>query len=338
MEQDLSPENIINLGNGFKAAKVLLTAVELGVFTELAGGPRSLEALQAALGLSRRRSTRDFFDALVSLKMLRHRDGHYSNTRETDTFLDRNKPTYIGGLLEMYNHRLYRFWGDFTEGLKTGNPQNEARNGEEFFAALYADPDRLKEFLRAMAGISLFTAKALAKKFPWQDYKSFADIGCAQGVLAAEVVTAHPHLQGIGFDLEPVQSIFNEYIAERKLTRSLSFQKGDFFSDDLPQAEVLVFGQILHDWSLDQRKFLLAKAYRTLPQGGALIVYEPIIDDERRENTFGLLSSLTMLIETRDGFDYTGRECCEWMQEAGFQDLRVQHLVAADSMVVGIKC
>ena len=96
-------------------------------------------------------------------------------------------------------------------------------------------------------------------------------------------------------------------------------------------------GRILHDWDLEEKKTLLAKAYEALPGGGALIVYDTIIDDERRENTFGLLMSLNMLIETPGGFDYTGADCASWMREAGFRETRVEHLVGPDSMVVGIK-
>jgi hypothetical protein len=117
----------------------------------------------------------------------------------------------------------------------------------------------------------------------------------------------------------------------------VSFRGGDFFADPLPSADVLVMGHVLHDWGLDDRKLLIRRAYDTLPVGGALIVYEAIIDDERRQNAFGLLMSLNMLIETPGGADYTGAECSAWMREAGFRETRVEHLLGPDSMVVGIK-
>ena len=157
------------------------------------------------------------------------------------------------------------------------------------------------------------------------------------GDLPVQVARAHPHLTGIGFDLPPVEPIFREYVERNDLDDRLDFVAGDFFEDELPPADVLVMGHILHDWSLEEKKELIARAWETLPDDGALIVYESIIDDDRSKNEFGLLMSLNMLIETPDGFDYTGAECREWMREAGFRDTRVQHLVGPDSMVVGVK-
>jgi hypothetical protein len=142
--------------------------------------------------------------------------------------------------------------------------------------------------------------------------------------------------RGGGFDLPPVEPIFNSYVARFGLGDRLSFTPGDFFADPLPRAEVLIMGHILHDWDLDQKRLLLKKAYDALPEGGALIVYEAIIDDDRRVNAFGLLMSLNMLIEGL-GFDYTGADCRGWMADAGFSKSYVEHLVGPDSMVVGIK-
>jgi hypothetical protein len=243
----------------------------------------------------------------------------------------------VGGLLEMANARLYPFWGSLTEALRTGEPQNEAKKGENFFAALYADAGRLEGFLRAMTGISMSTGMAIAKTFPWNEYESFVDIGAAQGALPVQVALAHSHLSGGGFDLPPVQPIFEQYVSSHGLGDRLRFYPGDFFSDPLPAADVLVMGHILHDWNLEEKQKLLAKAYATLPPGGALIIYESLIDDDRRQNAFGLLMSLNMLIETPGGFDYTGADCTAWMREAGFRETRVEHLIGADSMVVGVK-
>lgn len=326
----------MQLGMGFWASKTLLSAVELELFTELAKQPEDLDALQRRMGLHPR-SARDFLDALVSLGMLERHDGVYANTPETDLFLDKNKPSYIGGILEMANHRLYPFWAHLTEALRTGLPQSESKDNPGFFATLYADPARLKEFLYAMTGVSRGSNMAIGAKFPWADYNTFVDIGSAQGDLAAQIALQNPHLHGIGFDLPPVEPIFEEYIEELGISDRVSFVGGDFFKDSLPQAEVVLMGHILHDWNLEEKKMLLAKAYEALPEGGAVVVYEAIIDDERRENTFGMLLSLNMLIETPGGFDYTGDECLAWMKEAGFRDTRVEHLIGPDSMVVGIK-
>jgi hypothetical protein len=333
---EVTPDAILQVGLGFWASKTLLSAVELGVFTELARGPLQADVLIGRLGLHRR-AARDFLDALVALGMLRRGADVYSNTPAGEFFLDRDKPTYVGGLLEMANARLYPFWGNLTTALRTGEPQNELRAGESFFAKVYADPQHLAGFLQAMTGVSMGAARAIAANFPWREYRTFADLGVAQGALPVQVATAHPHLRGIGFDLPPVRPHFQAYVAGQGLSHRLSFQGGDFFAVPLPSADVLVMGHVLHDWDLDQRKFLIRKAYDSLPASGALIVYDAIIDDDRRQNAFGLLMSLNMLIETPGGADYTVADCTAWMREAGFKQIRAQYLAGPDSMVVGTK-
>jgi hypothetical protein len=238
----------------------------------------------------------------------------------------------------MANARLYPFWGSLTEALRTGQLQNEAKGGgEDFFASVYADPARLKGFLEAMTGISLGAAITIANKFPWDRHETFVDLGAAQGGLPVQVALAHEHLSGGGFDLPPVGPVFEEYVESHGLGDRLRFYPGNFFTDPLPATDVLVMGHILHDWNLEGKRTLLAKAHEALPEGGALIVYDAIIDDKRSENAFRLLMSLNMLIETPGGFDYTGAACASWMREAGFRETRVEHLVGPDSMVVGIK-
>ncbi|WP_026736483.1 methyltransferase [Fischerella sp. PCC 9605] len=330
-------DKIMEVGLGFWASKVLLSAVEIELFTELAQHPKDIETLQAQLGLHPR-SAQDFLDALVAMGFLRREGKIYHNTPDTDMFLDKRKPSYIGGILEMANHRLFGFWGHLTEALRTGEMQNEAKGGgENFFAAIYAEPDRLKEFLRAMSGVSRGANICIAERLPWSNYKSFVDVGTAQGDLAVQIAKANPHLSGIGFDLPEVAPIFEDYVAEQAVGDRIRFIAGDFFKDDLPNADVILMGHILHDWSLEEKKILIRKAYASLPENGILVAYDTVIDDERCKNLFGLLMSLNMLIETPAGFDYTGSDCCQWMKEAGFRETRVEHLIGPDSMVVGIK-
>jgi SAM-dependent methyltransferase len=331
-----TPAGIMQLGLGFWGSKALLSAVELGVFTALASGPLDGEELASRLGLNQR-AARDFLDALVALGMLHRQDGRYQNTTATDAFLDRGKPTYIGGMLEMANARLYPYWGRLTEGLQTGQPQNEARTGGDFFAALYADPERLHQFLHAMTGLSAGASNAIAEQFPFVRHETVLDLGCAEGGLLVTLADNHPHLRGIGFDLPGVRDSFERYVRSFGLERRLAFAAGDFFRDALPSADVITLGHVLHDWSLDEKKQLLRKVHAALPAGGAVIVFESIIDDERCENVFGLLMSLNMLIETPGGFDYTGADCQAWLREVGFSDTYVEHLAGPDSMVVGIK-
>jgi len=331
------PDHILQTGLAFWASKTLLSAVEMEVFTELAKHPEDLDTLTGRLGLHPRSSC-DFFDALVALGFLQREDGFYLNTPASDLYLDKHKPSYVGGILEMANRRLYPHWSKLTTALRTGQPQGEAGPGEtDTFAALYADPDRLKGFLRAMTGVSRGANMAIASKFPWEKYQTVADAGPAQGDLIVQVALKNEHLSCIGFDLPEVGPIFEEYVADHGLSSRVRFQGGSFFSDPLPNADVIMMGHILHDWNLDEKRMLIRKAYDALPEGGVFLAYDAVIDDERSKNGFGLLMSLNMLIETRGGFDYTGADCMAWMKDAGFRETRVEHLVGPDSMVVGIK-
>ncbi|MEU1429047.1 methyltransferase [Nocardia sp. NPDC005746] len=326
-------ERILRIGMGFWESRTLLSAVELGVFTVLGHRQLTAEQLRRELGLHPR-SARDFFDALVAMEMLRRTDGRYANTADTATYLDSTGSEYIGGFLEMAAARLYPFWGHLTEGLRTGLPQNEAREGRDF-TELYQDPERLYDFQRAMTGLSLPGAHVIAEVFPWQRWKTVADIGTAQGALLRTVLETNPHLHGIGYDLAPVEPIFTEYIAP--VADRSSFRAGDFFAEELPEADVLVFGHILHDWDLDTKRMLLEKAYRALPEGGAILIYESLIDDDRRTNLPGLLMSLNMLIETPGGFDYTATDLRGWLADAGFHDPQTEHLAGPESMVWAVK-
>ena len=331
-----TPEHILQVGMGFFASKTLLSAVEMEVFTELAKHPEDLETLTGRLGLHPR-SSRDFLDTLVALGFLERNNGIYSNTPSTDVFLDKRKPSYIGGILEMANRRLYLHWGKLTTALRTGQPQGEGGAGADTFESLYADPARLKGFLRAMSGISHGANMTIAAQFPWANYSTVVDAGAAQGDLLTQVALKNPHLAGTGFDLPEVGPIFEEYIEENGLAARVKFQGGSFFTEPLPKADVVMMGHILHDWNLEEKKMLIAKAFEALPAGGAFIAYDALIDDDRSKGAFGLLMSLNMLIETPGGFDYTGADCVSWMKEAGFREVRVEHLVGPDFMTVGIK-
>lgn len=331
-----TPERILQTGFGFWASKTLLAAITAGLFTELGKGPLDAPALAERLGW-KARSAQEAFDALVSMGMLEKEDGLYRDTEETALFLDRAKPTYMGGILEMADARLYRFWGDLGEALRTDKPQNEAKHETgDHFATLYADPERLKGFLKAMTGISAGTAQALAK-LPWEGVTTVMDVGCAEGIVPATLARTHGHLRGIGFDLPPVKPHFEAFAAAQGLRERLSFHGGDLFQEPLPKADAIIMGHMLHWADLDGKRLMLKRAFEALPTGGRLLVYDNILDEGRSQNTFGFLMSLNMLIETPGGREYTGSECEAWMRETGFSKARTQPLMGPASVVIGVK-
>ena len=331
----------MQVGMGFMGSKTLLSAVELELFTHLGGDALTGEALRERLGLAAR-AIPDFPDALVALGLL-DRDGEgpdarYRNTPDGAVFLDKSGPAYIGGILEMANARLYPFWGDLTEGLRTGEPQNEIKHtGRAMFEELYSDPARLEQFMNAMAGISMGPFMALAEKVDFSGYQTLCDVGGATGQLSIIVAGRYPHLRATSFDLPVVQPIAQRMIEAAGMSDRVEAVGGDFFADALPNADVITMGLILHDWNLERKMELIQKAYDALPDGGALIAIENIIDDARRENIFGLLMSLNMLIEFGDAFDFTGADYAGWCKQVGFKDAEVVPLAGPASAAIAYK-
>jgi len=335
------PSYIMQTATGFWASKVLLAAVELDLFSLIGDEGRAASQLGEGLGLHPR-GTYDFFDALVALKFLDREgdgpEGKYRNTPETAAFLNKKSPTYIGGLPEMLNARLFGFWNDLGTALKTGKPQSEIKhNGKPMFEALYANEVRLGEFLDAMTGFQAANFQRLAEAFDFSPYRSVGDVGGALALLSRIVGARHQHLTFSSFDLPEVAPHAQKHIEAAGMTNRIKVVGGDFFKDDLPKADVITMGNILHDWNLEKKKILIKKAYEALPEGGALIAIENLIDDARRENAFGLLMSLNMLIEFGDAFDYTGADFREWGREAGFQRFEIIRLAGPTSAAVAYK-
>jgi hypothetical protein len=335
------PSHIMQVGMGFWGSKTLLSAVELELFTKLGSEPMTGPRIAEELGLHAR-AIPDFPDALVALGLLdREGEGNgatYRNTEATAAFLDKASPTYIGGILEMSNARLYPFWGDLTEALQSGKPQNEIKHtGKPVFDELYDDPDRLEQFMNAMSGVSMGGFQALAEKFDFSKYETLCDVGGATAQLSIIVAGRHPHMRCTSFDLPVVAPIARRTIEAAGLSDRVSVASGDFFADPLPKADVITMGLILHDWNLDRKMHLINAAYDALPDGGAFIVIENLIDDARRENAFGLLMSLNMLIEFGDAFDYTGADFAGWCKEAGFKETEVMPLAGPASAGIAYK-
>jgi len=337
----LDPGQILQTSFAFWSSKVLLTAVEFEVFTKLGSRRMTGAELGAEIGLHPR-GISDFFDALVAMQFLdRAGDGpsaQYFNTPAGALYLDRSSPRYVGGWLAMLNARLFKFWNDLPEALRTGKPQNEIKHGQKgMFEELYAELPRLEQFMGAMTGLSRINFEAFAAKFDFSKFKTLCDIGGATGLLCIEAAKVHPHLRCISFDLPPVEPIAQKHIAAAGLSDRISTVGGDFFKDPFPKADVITMGMILHDWNLEKKMQLIRAAYDALPPGGALVAIEALIDDARRENVFGLLMSLNMLIEFGDAFDYSGADFRKWCGEVGFQRFEVLHLAGPSSAAIAYK-
>ncbi len=338
---DVSPERIMQTGMAFWPAKTLLSAVKLDLFGQLAGGARSAADIQRGLGLHER-SLYDFLDALVALGFL-ERDGfgetaRYRNAPDAEQFLVPGKPSYIGGFLEMANDRLYPFWGSLEQALQTGQPQNEIKDGTEtLFDKLYRDPQSLEQFLAAMADVQMGPFLALVEKFDFADYKTMLDVGGASAALSIQIAHHHAHMHCICADLPAVEPIARARIHEAGLDDRVEARSLDFWQDPFPRVDIVTMGNVLHDWNVDEKRQLIRKAFKALNDGGALIVIENIIDDERRANAFGLMMSLNMLIETRDGSDFSGADFDTLAREAGFTSTDMLALTGPTSAAIAYK-
>ena len=338
-----TPEGILQIGTGFWASKILLSAVNFELFTKLAAKKvMSAAEIKAALNLkSTDRNVYDFLDALLAFGFLT-REGiletaRYSNSVNTDFFLDKKKPSYIGGILEMLNNRLYGFWGNLEEGLRTGLPQNEAKNGGNLFDALYSDAGKLKEFIHAMSGVQMGNFMALAQTFDFSKSKTLVDIGGSAGLLSLMVAKHHAHMNCTSWDLPPVAPIANETIQQFQLSDRVKTANGDFFKDPFPKADIITMGNILHDWNEETKLMLMQKAFDALPAGGTFIAIEGVIDNERTKNVFGLMMSLNMLIETGTGFDYTFADFNKWAQAVGYKSTSLLPLAGPTSAAIAYK-
>ncbi|MBX0298165.1 methyltransferase [Haloarcula nitratireducens] len=335
-----TPERILELGQGFWAAKALLSATTLGVFTELdRNGPQTVEELERTIGLHPR-SSQDFLDALVALDLLDRDHYEYRNTPEAAAFLVEGKPTSFVGWFEMVNDRLYPFWGDLETALQTGRPQNELDDAQThpFEGVIYTDDEILEQFVGAMTSFSMAAADVIAHEFPWADHDSVVDLGTSEGVVPTRIAEVNDHVHAIGADLPRIERYFQDYVAESPAADRIEFRTVDFFADEtLPAADVYILGHILHDWSHDETRAILSKVFEAVAPGGAVVVYGTMIDEERREATLPLLMSLNMLIETPAGSDYTAGECIEWLHQAGFEGGEATPLPGPETMVVARK-
>ncbi|GGO82153.1 methyltransferase [Nonomuraea cavernae] len=326
-----TPADIFRLGSMYAMSKVVLTAVELDLFTALQDADATAEEVCERLGLHPR-ATRQWLDTLVVTGLLRRENGRYGNSEAATRFLVRGAPAYVGGFLSRSGEMLYPAWGRLTDTLRTGLPQ--ANDGD--FRELVDNPAFLDRFLTMMDSLSGHLGPELAKSYDWTAHDSVADIGGARGNLVSHLVRAHVHLKGMVFDLPQMEPRFDAHLAELGLSGRASFVPGDFFNDPLPQADVLIMGHVLHDWSEEERRMLVGKAYQALAPGGVLLVYDRMIEDEPTDAD-NLVVSLHMILTTTDGAEYTQGECLAWLREAGFRQTSVQPLGPTDSLVIATK-
>lgn len=323
-----TPADILRLGNAFCDAKALLTGVELGLFTLLADRPATVEEIRTELELHGR-GLWDLLNLLVALGLLERDAGTYRNTESGERYLVRGRQSYVGGFLERSNRNLYPAYGRLSEALRTGRPQTGSS-----FDEVAQNPQILRQFVHMMDALTHTLGPHVVEAHDWTRHKSVLDVGGCRGNLATQIVTAQPHLEGHVFDIPQMQPFFDEFVAETGMTDRVTFHGGSFFEvDELPAADVVVLGHVLHDWDPQQRKDLVALAYAAVNPGGALLVYDRMLEDEP-SHVENLVISLDMLLVTDGGSEYTVTELLDHAAAAGCTDVTAEPLGHDDTLVV----
>jgi hypothetical protein len=295
---------------------VLQSAVEIGLFEFLGKAPSTEQEICDQLGLHPR-LVGDFLDALAGLQVLVRSGDRYANSDELARYLIPGQPGYLGGGIARAAAHNYRMWGRLTEALRDGQPKSDGIADEDAFTKAYADPGLARRFLAHMDANNGFVGGELARCLDWGEYQSFVDVGGARGNVAAQLVSERPHLTGRVFDLPGVEPLFSEHMRLCGTAEKVGFTAGDFFRDPLPASDVVMFGHVLHDWAPAQRRALVHAAYPAVRPGGALVVYDQLIDDDRRDPQ-KLLQSLNVRLVRSGGSEYTVAELRGWAESAGF--------------------
>ncbi len=322
-----TPGGIIRLSAAFCDAKALLTAVDLDLFSALHSSPATEEEIRQRLALHGR-GLSDFLHLLVALGLLEKDGDRYRNATGADRYLVRGQQIYIGGFLQGTDRHLYPAWGKLTDALRTGRPQAASSSSDTI-----NDPQQLGYFVRMMDAITQVLGPELVKAVDWSGHSSVLDVGGCRGNMVGQVVKAHPELAGHVFDLPQMEPFFTEYIADMSLTGAVRFHGGDFFRDPLPKADLVILGHVLHDWNREQRAFLFQKALEAVNPGGALLVYDRMLDDEP-DHVENLVVSLNMLLVTEGGAEYPASELYEYANAAGVSSVADQPLGVCDTLVV----
>lgn len=328
-----SPAPILQLVMAFYGSQALITAIELDVFSQLSGEFVDIATAEATLGLHPRGS-RDFLDALVALGLLDRSSAGYRASTAARTYLDRTKPTYVGGYAMMAKHYLMPVWRQLGDAVRTGEPQVPTEGG--FFDG-YQDMAAARTFLGAMDAVNGKVGHDLTEAVDWSAYTSFVDVGGARGNLAAMLVNQHPGLSGTVFDMPDLLPFFDEHMTQLGLAERIGFAAGDFFADPLPSADVHILGHVLHYFGDTQRRQILESVCRAVNSGGGVAIYDRMIDEERRERPLSLLGSLNMLLTSPSGREYTPSELHGWLKEAGFEVRTTRPIGGTDVLVFAVK-
>jgi acetylserotonin N-methyltransferase len=313
---------VLQLIEDFRRSKAMFAAVSLSIFDILESAPSTASGLAQQLGL-RAEPLERLLDTCVGLKLLRRNDARYENEPIASTYLCRTKETSLAGYILYSNDVLFPLWAHLEDAIREGTPRWTQTFGEEgsIFDHFFRTPEAKSTFLHGMHGLGVLSSPKVVASFSLSGFRQLVDLGGGSGHLAIAACEKYPKLRAIVFDLPGVIETARTYISQSAAESRVSVLAGDFFRDELPDADLFAMGRILHDWPENNIRSLLAKVHRRLPAGGGILLSERLLDEDKTGPISAQLQSLNMLVCT-EGKERSLSEYRELLEGSGFTDVR----------------
>lgn len=336
---DLTPPDpapVLDLISAFRRTQVLFTACELKLFDAL-DTPKTCAALANELTLNEDALGR-LLAACVMLGLLRRDGDKYANTPAAREYLTTASPNRMLGYINYSNAVLWKLWDELPGAVREGTHRWKQVYGTDgpIFAQLFRTPADQREFLLGMHGYGLISSPQVVAAVDLSRYRTFVDLGGATGHLATAAVQRWPNLSAVVFDLPQVIGLTQEIVNTTPVADRVKIVGGDFFADDLPPGDVYALGRILHDWTEAKILKLLTKIHAALPPGGAVLLAEKVLHDDKAGPDWAVTQSLNMLLVT-EGKERTLGEYAGLLERVGFRHVTCRRTAAPLDAVMAVK-
>ncbi len=317
-----NPAVVLDLLEAFRRSKVMFAAVSLGVFDALAAGPLSLDALAQRIGASHDGLER-LLDACVGLGLLARQGTNYANTPAADVYLTSASPRRLTGYIGYSNDVMWKLWANLEDAVREGTHRWQQTFGWDgpIFSHFFRTEAAKREFLMGMHGFGVISSPQVVAAFDLARYRRLVDLGGATGHLVIAACERYPQLEGVVFDLADALPLAEEIVSASPVAGRITLTGGDFFTDPLPEGDIYALGRILHDWSEEKILKLLTRIYERLPAGGAVLIAEKLLDDDKSGPRWAQMQSLNMLTCT-EGKERTLAEYRALATQVGFGEVQ----------------
>jgi acetylserotonin N-methyltransferase len=315
------PGIVLDLLQAFRCSKAMFAAVSLGVFDALSTGPKSLRLLAGELKANTDALER-LLDACVGLGLL-DRDQHgYHNTPAASAYLCQASPQRLTGYIHYSNQVMWQLWANLEDAVREGTHRWQQTFGWDgpIFSHFFRTEEAKREFLLGMHGYGLLSSPHVVSAFDLSPYRCLVDLGGATGHLAVAACQRYPQLRAVVFDLPESVPLAQEVVGASSVADRITVAAGDFFADPLPGGDLYALGRILHDWTESKVLTLLTRVYEHLPVGGAVLIAEKLLEEERRGPQWAQMQNLNMLTCT-EGKERTLSEYEALLRGVGFAEV-----------------